>query len=120
MASLQDTSITAGLAIAAEFTGRAVVYHRLTASLSFSAIAGKYSSQAVDGVTVIGEVQLDDWLFPVAAIASLTPAEPGRKDWIEVGGLRYDLIEVPGLGSWGWMDPQRTWVRVHTKLTGPV
>lgn len=110
-----DRALTSGLRASLNINGRDLVYHRGTTTLaSFRAIKGRHTERAVDGTVVVAETELTDWIFPVAALASLTPAEPGKQDWVAVDGHRYDVAEVAGTGWWEHMTPDRTWIRLHT------
>jgi hypothetical protein len=113
-----DRAIAAGLAASLRVNVRAIVYHRDDDSLSFSAIKGKTIEQAVDGQAVVAEVEHADWIFKVSELADLTPATPGKGDWIEdAAGTRYDVCERTGTGWWKHVDPAKTWVRVMTTET---
>lgn len=109
-----DNALTAGMTAARSVSGRDLVYHRESAHLEFRAIKGKYQERAVDGTVVVAEVELTDWIFPIAELSALTPAEPDKTDWVEADGLRYDVAEVAGQGWWNHSTPDRTWIRLHT------
>lgn len=111
--SYQDRMLAACLTATRRVTGRPIVYHRDAAQAAFVAIKGRHIEEAVDGTTVIAEVEHTDWIFPLAELTCFEPPEPGKGDWIEDdAGRRYDVCEKTGRGWWQHQTPDKTWCRV--------
>ena len=113
----QDRAITAGLSAMGRFGGREITYRRGSESIEITAIKGRYPIEQLSGETLVNTAELTDWIFLVAELADLTPPTPQRGDWIEYQSLRFDVVSLPGLDCFGYSDPQRTWLRVHTVQT---
>lgn len=105
--------IAVGLETALAATGVEIVYHRGDSELTFNAIRGRHIEQAVDGDTVIAEVERFDFLFPLSELSDLSPPEPAKSDWIEYDGQVWAVTEQAGIGWWKHMDPDHTWARVR-------
>lgn len=120
MSSLQDDLVAIGLETTLDMAGDEIVYHRGADELTFQTIRGQHVDQAVENDTVLAEVERVDYLFPIAELATWTPAEPGKDDWIEYAGEIWQVTEQPGVGWWRYMDPAHTWVRVRVTRTGSV
>lgn len=116
--SLQDNAIAASLVATLQFAGREIVYHRGTKAETIEAIAGQHVDQAVDaGGAIVGEAERHDFIFLLTSLVGFDPPEPQREDWIESGGLHWEITEQPGVGWWKFMNPGRTWIRVRVTHT---
>ena len=120
--STQGDILTAGLDAALSVAGVAVTYCRGTTELSLTVIKGRRQPELMEARSLQPWTQthseLSDWLFPVSELASLTPAEPAIADWIEWNGRKYPLSAAEDGKCWRWVDPEESWVRVHTVKGG--
>ena len=118
--SAQARAITVALSAARNHAGEVVTYCRVATELEFNAIKGRRLPELVEQAGTRSspytqtQAELTDWLFPVSALADLTPAEPAIGDWIEWDGVKYPLTAAEDGKCWRWVDPAQTWVRVHT------
>jgi hypothetical protein len=120
--SIQGDALAIGLDAALSVTGVDVVYCRGSTELSLTVIKGRRQSELMAAGQVWTQTQSEssDWLFPVSLLASLTPAEPAIADWIEWNGRKYPLAATDDGKHWRWVDPEETWLRVHTVKGGAV
>jgi hypothetical protein len=83
----------------------------------WTATIGATSAEAQDAGGMTIEVQVRDYIGPVAPlIAGGIDMPPRTGDQIvEADGTVYELMAIPREGHWRWSDRQRLRLRLHTK-----
>jgi len=90
------------------------VYRRGAATTDVRAVVGRTVFRTSNSY---GEwVRTETRDFIVAA--GILPFEPARGDRIAWNGAEYEVLAPPNEPVWRWSDPQRTAMRIHTKLVG--
>lgn len=106
-----------------QHVSRAMVYCRGQERINFLGTLDKPAEirdETAAGGTMTTDHSDRDIVFPAAAIAALTPAEPQDGDKIEIAlvGTHVEVYEVlppPGSKSWRRCDALGKYLRVHTK-----
>jgi hypothetical protein len=116
-----DTAVLAGMQAALAAAGRPVTIRRGASASVARACAGAIRGQALTEDGRVIEFESRDYLMPAASYAfDAVAVEPQRGDRVEEPiGLVTQVYEVappgPGDNCFRYMDPQRQWLRVHTK-----
>jgi hypothetical protein len=114
--SAQATAIAYALTQQRRISGVEITYTRAGgAAATFRAIKGKYDALAQSGELVLGQAEVTDWIFPLSELAG----EPTDNDTLVCDGNQFDLVPVAGGRAWKYLTPDRTWIRVHTVMSGP-
>jgi len=66
------------------------------------------------------QAETSDWILQISDLSSLTPDEPAIGDWIEWNGRKYPLAAADDGKHYRWVDPEETWLRIHTVKGGAV
>ena len=96
-----------------------VQYRRGEQTVSVAAIPGQTATEVADteGINVCSQVQ--DWLIAYTDLAYQGQQwEPKQTDQVVYDGMVFDVIEVPGDGTWRFTDMYSRMMRIHTQFGG--
>jgi hypothetical protein len=121
VATQQATHVAAGLELARAAAGRAVSYRRGAASVALVAIRGRTPYEAVTARGATETLVSTDYLVQASELVlSGSVTQPARGDRIDevIGGqtVTHEVLPVsPNDQPFSPMDPDATWLRVHTR-----
>jgi hypothetical protein len=85
--------------------------------ITVQATFGRTEYDITDGAGASLQTHVVDFLILASDLADLHP--PQRGDVILANHHQYEVLDLPGDGSWRWSDPYHTTLRIHTKDIGP-
>lgn len=112
-----DELLEAGSQWLAGLSTKVIAYSRGSESIDITATPGTTDLQVVDTGGFVTSFHAADFIFPTAALDFGAGAvEPAVGDRITWKGCIYEVQNVPGARHFRYTDPDRTAIRVHTKL----